>query len=159
MPANGKSGSYPERKNDSTSPTEKVPDYKPNIPEPTCRADLLKHWMDLSLDDKTANKMLWITEGGSKVSRMTDNVTCPVLDGPERYEHTPQVLCKERIFGFRAYWEPAGVMSFYAVEEEKEGLESEVRLLHRIESSFKGRMVPGFWVGQKSSCFLVKHGE
>lgn len=48
-------------------------------------------WMDLSLDDKTANKMLWITEGGSKVARMTDDVTCPVLDRPERYEHTPQV--------------------------------------------------------------------
>ncbi|KAI4807676.1 hypothetical protein KUCAC02_027467, partial [Chaenocephalus aceratus] len=174
----------------------KVPDYEPNIPEPTCRADLLKHWMDLSLDDKTANKMLWITEGGSKVSRMTDNVTCPVLDGPERYEHTPQVLCKERIFGFRAYWEvkySGWVVAGVAYEgagrrgsdgqcgfgendkswalgswgdeflcsrrRRKEGLESEVRLLHRIESSFKGRMVPGFWVGQKSSCFLVKHGE
>lgn len=45
----------------------------------------------MSLDDKTANKMLWITEGGAKVARMTDNLTCPVLDTPERYEYTPQV--------------------------------------------------------------------
>lgn len=43
------------------------------------------------MDDKTANKMLWITEGGAKVARMTDNVTCPVLDRPERYEYAPQV--------------------------------------------------------------------
>lgn len=43
------------------------------------------------MDDKTANKMLWITEGGAKVARMTDNVTCPVLDRPERYENAPQV--------------------------------------------------------------------
>ncbi|KAG7248631.1 hypothetical protein CRUP_008866, partial [Coryphaenoides rupestris] len=54
----------------------------------------LKHvlldWMKLSLDDKTANKSLWITEGGAKVARMTDTVSCPVLDRPERYEHAPQ---------------------------------------------------------------------
>lgn len=52
---------------------------------------ILADWTNLSLDDKTANKLLWITEGGSKVSRMTDDVTCPVLDRPERYEHVPQV--------------------------------------------------------------------
>lgn len=48
-------------------------------------------WINLSLDDRTANKVLWITEGGAKVARMTDDNTCPVLDRPERYEYAPQV--------------------------------------------------------------------
>lgn len=46
--------------------------------------------MNVSLDDRTAQKTLWLSEGGAKVSRMSEEV-CPVLDRPERYEHSPQV--------------------------------------------------------------------
>ncbi|XP_051738167.1 tripartite motif-containing protein 16-like protein [Ctenopharyngodon idella] len=85
-------------------PTEKLPVYEPNIPEPTSREELLKYWLNISLDERTANKVLWLTEGGAKVSRMTDEV-CPYLDRPERFDHSPQVLCKESIWASRCYWE------------------------------------------------------
>ncbi|KAM3863965.1 tripartite motif-containing protein 16 [Diretmus argenteus] len=83
---------------------EKLPPYDPNIPEPTTRADFMKYWLPLSLDDKTAQKLLWISEGGSKVTRTSDAV-CPYPNRPERYEHSPQVLCKEGLLGSRGYWE------------------------------------------------------
>ncbi|XP_028843249.1 stonustoxin subunit beta isoform X2 [Denticeps clupeoides] len=93
-----KNGIMPE------SRKERLPEYEPNIPEPQTRADLLKYWLPISLDDRTAQKMLWISEGGAKVSRMSDEM-CPYLDRPERYEHSPQVLCKEGLLGSRGYWE------------------------------------------------------
>ncbi|CAG5897278.1 tripartite motif-containing protein 16 [Menidia menidia] len=83
---------------------EKLPPYEPNIPEPTTRADFMKYWFPLSLDDKTAQKLLWISEGSSKAARTSDAV-CPYPNRPERYEHSPQVLSKEALLGFRGYWE------------------------------------------------------
>ncbi|MEQ2160648.1 hypothetical protein GOODEAATRI_001596 [Goodea atripinnis] len=209
--------------------TAKIPVYEPNIPEPKCWTDLIKYWISLSLDDRTANKVLWITDGGAKVARMTDDITCPVLDRPERYEYTPQVLCKEGFLGSRGYWEvqssgwvvigvafegagrrnsegpcgfgeneeswglewsgscyqvwhkgqrkeingiphhstigvyvdqPAGILSFYAVKEGEEGTaRKEVKPLHQIRSSFKQKLLPGFWVGTHSYCLILKKEE
>uniref|UniRef100_A0A9J8DB58 Zgc:195001 n=1 Tax=Cyprinus carpio carpio TaxID=630221 RepID=A0A9J8DB58_CYPCA len=95
----GRKGSRAE-----ANPAEKAPPYDSNITEPSTRAELIKYWINLSLDDRTAQKMLWLSEGGAKVSRMSEEV-CPVLDRPERYEHSPQVLCKEGLLGNRGYWE------------------------------------------------------
>merc|ERR1711915_932212 len=69
----------------SSKEKEVVPVYDPDAPEPTCRAELTKYRISLTFDDKTANKMLWISDGGSKVCRRVEEV-CPVLDRPERYE-------------------------------------------------------------------------
>ncbi|CAM4724121.1 unnamed protein product [Leuciscus chuanchicus] len=86
------------------TPVEKLPVYEPNIPEPTSREELLKYWLNISLDERTANKVLWLTEGGAKVSRLTDEV-CPCLDRQQRFDYNPQVLCKESIWASRCYWE------------------------------------------------------
>ncbi|XP_026212754.1 tripartite motif-containing protein 16 [Anabas testudineus] len=98
MPVPKKAG----RKNSAAA--EVLPPYEPNIPEPTTRGDFMKYWISLSLDDKTAQKLLWISEGGSKVARTSDAV-CPYPNRPERYEHSPQVLSKEGLLGHRGYWE------------------------------------------------------
>ncbi|XP_041830808.1 tripartite motif-containing protein 16-like [Melanotaenia boesemani] len=84
--------------------TERGNVYLPDIPEPTSRAELMKYWINLSLDERSANRTLWISDGGSKVCRKTQEI-CPVLDRPERYEWSPQVLCRESIWNSRAYWE------------------------------------------------------
>lgn len=226
MPATGRPGKSTE----AASSAEDVPAYDPSLPEPTCRADLLKHWINISLNPKTANKLLWVARDGSEVKRMTDDLTCPVLENPERYEHSPQILCREGIEGFRAYWEvqcsgwvvvgvtyeeaarrgcvgpcglgenedswglgwggshyqlwyngvnteiwnmpqasvlgvyldhPAGVINFYAVQDGAGdgGARREVLLLHQIKTTLRGKMFPGFWVGQKSSCLMLKKDE
>ncbi|KAJ8402516.1 hypothetical protein AAFF_G00365990 [Aldrovandia affinis] len=102
MPESKKTG----RKSKAGAAAEvKPPVYEENIPEPTTRAELLKYWLPVSLDDRTAQKLLWISEGASKVARMSEESVCPYLDRPERYDHTPQVLCKEGVWGIRGYWE------------------------------------------------------
>ncbi|KAG7250586.1 hypothetical protein CRUP_021519 [Coryphaenoides rupestris] len=67
----------------------KPPPYDADLPEPCNRADLMKHWLTLSLDDKTAQKLLWISENGTKVARTSDAV-CPYPNRPDRYDHAPQ---------------------------------------------------------------------
>ncbi|XP_046722816.1 stonustoxin subunit beta [Silurus meridionalis] len=213
MKKTGKKGSKAEAR------AEEAPPYDACVPEPTTREELIKHWIPLSLDDRTAQKLLWISEGGAKVSRMSEQ-PCPVLDRPERYENAPQVLCKEGLRGRRGYWEveyegwvvvgvvytssgrkakdgecglgendsswalgwggshyqawhdgesvevsgnrsntigiyvdhPAGVVAFYLVDGEPR----EARLLHRYKTCFTDELLPGFWVGLKSQCWILR---
>ncbi|TMS14744.1 Tripartite motif-containing protein 16 [Larimichthys crocea] len=103
MPAPKKAGG---RKTSSAADESvpKLPPYEPDIPEPKTRADFMKYWVPINLDEKTAQKLLWISEGATKVARTSDAV-CPYPNRPERYEHSPQVLCKENLKGNRGYWE------------------------------------------------------
>lgn len=59
--------------------------------------------------------------------------------------------------------QPAGILNFYAVDELKEGEEGaggkEVKLLQQINSSFREKMLPGFWVGTQSHCLITKKEE
>ncbi|XP_017274924.1 tripartite motif-containing protein 16 [Kryptolebias marmoratus] len=135
----------------SSAAEEKLPPYEPNIAEPTTRADFMKHWFPLSLDDKTAQKLLWISEGGSKVARTSDAV-CPYPNRPERYEHSPQVLCKEGLLGCRGYWEVdydgwvvIGVVS-----------ESAPRKGQEVPCGL-GENSTSWGVGWSGSCFQVWH--
>ncbi|XP_069565153.1 tripartite motif-containing protein 16 [Brachyistius frenatus] len=148
MPVPNKAG----RKSSSAAEV-KLPPYEPNVPEPTTRADFMKYWISLSLDDKTAQKLLWISEGSMKVARTSDAV-CPYPNRPERYEHSPQVLCKEGLQGYRGYWEVdyggwvvVGVVCESAPRKSQDG------------PCGLGEN-PGSWgAGWSSSCYQVWHNS
>lgn len=59
--------------------------------------------------------------------------------------------------------QPAGILNFYAVEEVNKGEDGtkgkEVKLLQQVNSSFKEKMMPGFWVGTQSHCVILKKEE
>lgn len=59
--------------------------------------------------------------------------------------------------------QPAGILNFYAVQEVREGEEGtagmEVKLLQQVNSCFKEKMIPGFWVGTGSNCLIKKKEE
>ncbi|CAN9505067.1 unnamed protein product [Ophioblennius macclurei] len=137
----------------STAAEVKLPPYEPNIPEPTTRADFMKHWFPLTLDDKTAQKLLWISEGGSKVARSSDAV-CPYPNRPERYDHSPQVLSKEGLLGCRGYWEVdyegwvvVGVACESAPRKVQDG------------ACGLGENASSWGVGWSGSCFQVWHNS
>ncbi|KAI4877479.1 hypothetical protein NFI96_003650, partial [Prochilodus magdalenae] len=63
---------------------------------------LKKYACDLTLDPDTAHRCLSLSEGNRKVENM--KVEQPYADHSGRFEHHPQVLCRESLVG-RCYWE------------------------------------------------------
>uniref|UniRef100_A0A8C7P7K7 B30.2/SPRY domain-containing protein n=1 Tax=Oncorhynchus mykiss TaxID=8022 RepID=A0A8C7P7K7_ONCMY len=163
--------------------TQKHPSMTPNVPEPT-------YWINLSLNDETANRMLWISEDGANVHEYSPQGIwgCRGYWEVEVNAGTPSGLGKNEEF-WRLGWSGScyqvwfkarikdnwdipqcstfgvyvdllvGVVSFYLVEEGKEGEEKEVKLLNRLEGPIKPKILPEFWVGVQSSCMTLKKPE
>ncbi|XP_039621351.1 tripartite motif-containing protein 16-like isoform X2 [Polypterus senegalus] len=66
------------------------------------RSALLKYKCQLTLDPNTAHRSLHLSETSKKVT-LGSHMSYP--DHPDRFEHLPQVLCRETLTGSRSYWE------------------------------------------------------
>ncbi|XP_045071641.1 uncharacterized protein LOC121561438 [Coregonus clupeaformis] len=64
---------------------------------------LRKYACHLTLDPNTANPHLILSEGNRKVKRLEEEQYYE--DHPDRFDHIPQVLCREVLSGSRYYWE------------------------------------------------------
>ncbi|XP_007260549.3 tripartite motif-containing protein 16-like isoform X2 [Astyanax mexicanus] len=71
-------------------------------PEPKTRQDFLQYFFSLTLDPNTLYHKLSVSEENKMVTWRGGAQRYP--DHPERFDHWPQVLCKEGMSG-RCYWE------------------------------------------------------
>ncbi|XP_045074717.1 NACHT, LRR and PYD domains-containing protein 1 homolog isoform X2 [Coregonus clupeaformis] len=67
------------------------------------KSGLRKYACHLTLDPNTANPNLILSEGNRKVTRVEEKQHYE--DHPDRFDHHPQVLCREVLSGSRYYWE------------------------------------------------------
>ncbi|KAM4713862.1 uncharacterized protein FYW61_018984 [Anableps anableps] len=72
------------------------------LSEPETRAGFLKYSTEITLDPKTANRKLVLSEGNRKATLMKQQQSYP--DHPDRFTYYDQVLSKESLTG-RRYWE------------------------------------------------------
>ncbi|XP_067284779.1 stonustoxin subunit beta-like [Pseudorasbora parva] len=74
----------------------------PSVPDPKTRSDFLQYSFRLTLDPKTVNKDLLLTDRNRGIT-LSDNDR-PYPDHPDRFDFYWQVLCSESVSG-RSYWE------------------------------------------------------
>ncbi|XP_036452858.1 E3 ubiquitin-protein ligase TRIM47-like [Colossoma macropomum] len=72
------------------------------LPEPQSREEFLQYSCELTLDPKTVNNYLCLSEGNTVVTCSEKAQTYP--DHPDRFDHYLQVLSRESASG-RCYWE------------------------------------------------------
>ncbi|XP_064190380.1 tripartite motif-containing protein 16-like isoform X19 [Anguilla rostrata] len=75
---------------------------KVHIVEPRTREDFLQYSCQLTLDLNTVHRLLSLSEGNREVTYVGKIQSYP--DHPDRFEYSPQVLCREGLSG-RCYWE------------------------------------------------------
>ncbi|XP_051780752.1 tripartite motif-containing protein 16-like [Erpetoichthys calabaricus] len=73
-------------------------------PEPRSRDEFLQYFCPLTLDINTAHRELHLSEGNKKVTHDDWTIT-DYPDHPDRFDWSPQVLCREGLTGARCYWE------------------------------------------------------
>ncbi|KAJ8371524.1 hypothetical protein AAFF_G00307610 [Aldrovandia affinis] len=73
-----------------------------HILDPRTREDFLQYSCQLTLDPNTAYRLLRLSEGNRKVTRVGQDQSYP--DHPERFDSYSQVLCREGLSGC-SYWE------------------------------------------------------
>ncbi|XP_056302304.1 tripartite motif-containing protein 16-like isoform X2 [Danio aesculapii] len=71
-------------------------------PEPQTREQFLQYFQQFTLDPNTVNNRLVLSEGNTVVENKGSDQPYP--DHPDRFDHWPQVLCRESVCG-RSYWE------------------------------------------------------
>ncbi|XP_064190374.1 tripartite motif-containing protein 16-like isoform X14 [Anguilla rostrata] len=69
---------------------------------PRTREDFLQYSCQLTLDLNTVHRLLSLSEGNREVTYVGKIQSYP--DHPDRFEYSPQVLCREGLSG-RCYWE------------------------------------------------------
>ncbi|KAF3706706.1 Tripartite motif-containing protein 16 Estrogen-responsive B box protein [Channa argus] len=73
------------------------------VQEPRYREDFLKYASQLTLDQNTAYRQLYLSRGNRKAALKREPQS--YSDHPARFDSLPQVLCKEALSGGAYYWE------------------------------------------------------
>ncbi|XP_077081105.1 tripartite motif-containing protein 16-like protein [Siphateles boraxobius] len=95
----------PERNNSDTHTTGKhLERGEPhlNIAVPKTRSEFLQYSHPLTLDLNTVHTLLHLSEENREITFTIQEES--YIDHPDRFDHYPQVLCRESVSG-RCYWE------------------------------------------------------
>ncbi|KAM9788779.1 finTRIM family, member 83 isoform 1-T1 [Neosynchiropus ocellatus] len=92
------------KKKRSIKAGDEAPMYKSMpVQEPQYREDFLRYACQLTLDQNTAYRQLYLSRGNRKAALKKDPQSYP--DSSARFDSLPQVLCTENLSGGAYYWE------------------------------------------------------
>ncbi|XP_035249040.1 NACHT, LRR and PYD domains-containing protein 3-like [Anguilla anguilla] len=111
-----------------------------------------KYGCQLTLDPNTAHRKLFLSEGNRRVTHTPGREEQPYPDHPERFEHEPQVVCRESVCE-RCYWEAE-----FSVSEPEDGVDIAVTY-KGISRKGEGSDSVFGWNKNAWSLLCVKHSD